>query len=426
MNKKRISIMMSLIIMVMCCTASFGSEIDIGQEKEITFGNSVCHTVSANPSTPSQSFTGDFIARQGWFGNIGPGIGTSEVGYVRLADDVFFSISYDERYEDKGKIPFQYGYSHDNWKDVAYTPNIIGVPTTAEKEKRIHFTADSSNNFTVSAPKLDVEGFNFINVGWVCEVDFTPQGSQYVYIEAGKPYTFKESTIRPRHDSDYWFFPVLEISENEIIEPFTYTEGGHTVNISINRTPQYTGKKIRATDIFESFELDGKSIEQDKIKLSVSKGVNAYSKIKIRLKKVKGIDKATNNILKGMNIGEVTIMPFIAKEYVPNTKEFTKEGQITGKVKVKTYDNPELSQDVTIKNPSIIVSKKGRYSSNKTKGSLIKPKFKRDWNCGGVSGSYERSDTVLSRTYEALLFYGNNVHGIVMYYLSPIREKKSE
>ncbi len=374
--------------------------------------------------TPSQFVKGCFQASR--YAVIGGGSeghweGVVEVAYVSFDENIYHQFSgtpYDDidKYNKSGwRFPFAYDYSHDDWIDIQ--PYYADRPvSTSERVKIIPFTASISNNYTVSVPELYIEGFR--HVGWFASND------ERIFIETGKPYTFKESELRDPdfynspsvvfNQYGYTFYPVFEMVSNEApIEGFSFEKDGHTVSASINRTPQYTGSKIKAGDIFEKIEIDGTAVDPYKIKLSVSKGKDAGSNVSVKLKKVKGFDKSVNRSLKGLDFGSVTIIPALIKQVVPKTKVYSEEGQAM--LDAKEYedyhakDGTMVIQDDDVKAVYLIVSKNGKYSFNNKKMKKIKLRYQKEWGqVGGDFGDESHS------SFQCVEIYGKNARGIVL------------
>ncbi len=270
-----------------------------------------------------------------------------------------------------------------------WTNSFDGWEVTDKGAHYKSFSANESNNYTIITPVVTAE--NFIHTGWMMHGhDESMRNNNYI-IPAGKSFTFPENWPAATNtwNGNYDLYPVVVYtgsqSANDKIETVSINKGGHTVSANINVTPAYTGSKIKAGDVIESLELDGKKINVDDIKVKVDKNKAVGSEVSVYIKKIKGVDKATNKELKGELLGKVTIRPIVVQELLTSpTKTYSKEGQVYVKAKGSKA-----------KAAYVYVPKKGKYSDSK---KVKKIKIK-------------KSDFEYAADFSTIIFIGKTVVG---------------
>ncbi len=334
-NKKAIGLLLSAALAVTSVIPTFASEnvsnVDISiQNIQDTIGN-----FGANTYT---------------FGTQTNGVLIVDTGFVETKDGNGSFGNGNYNMIDSDEYDFSYDYSLDNWEEY----NRDGIAML----KKISFSINAKNNYTVNIPKIKVNG-SYKLVGWIDALAGV-DGKSVVILPAKGTFKFDESVAVPRHPEDggYAFAPLLEYvgqSINEKFQTVSFNEGGHTVSANINVTPAYTGSKIKAGDVIESLEIDGQKISADKVKVKVDKAKAAGSTVEVKIQKIKGLDKETNKLLKGKSLGSVTIRPIVAQELLTSpTKTYSKEGQVYVKAKGDK-----------VKAVYVYVPKKGKYSDSK-------------------------------------------------------------
>lgn len=205
-------------------------------------------------------------------------------------------------------------------------------------------TANKDNGFKITAPLATKPGYKVVK--WVV------LGQSTNTIAAGADKAFDPVLTEDDSYEVYYVAVVekLDTTSTNVIK----NVNGHTVEVTYNQTPAYTGKKLNAGALGIEVLLDGKDVTGlTKFKIKGKKTVS--SDVTISIKSIKGLDKDTNKALKNKEIGTAKIRPIEVSEVTLfNSKDFSgREGQIAVKVK-----------NDTVKKVSAIVANGYKFDKN--------------------------------------------------------------
>lgn len=200
-------------------------------------------------------------------------------------------------------------------------------------------TGNKANGFKITAPIAVAPGYKFVK--WVRTTSKVADGKYYTVIdESAENATIAagaSATFEPVIDGGKWVY------YDAVVTPL-YTEStnvikdvnGHTVEVTYDKTPAYTGKKLSGGNIVTAVVLDGQDVtDLTKFKVKGSKTVG--SEVTVTIKSIKGLDKDTNKALKDKEVGTAKIRPIEVNEVTLfDSKNYAGEGQITVKLKGDT------------------------------------------------------------------------------------------
>ena len=259
-----------------------------------------------------------------------------------------------------------------------YTPIEVDKIRYADSDKNAYkdpwreYYADKSNNFTITAPKVVVEGYEFSK--WISDAKAWEGKSDDYDVLQGEPKTYPK--ITDGKEKEIRYVPVLKAggaqsSNDKIVEKtISSNAGNHTINAKINEAPAYSGGKLRASDFISEFKIDGVTYPAKDIKITTEGGKTVGSTVTVKIKKIKGASKQVNKDIKGTVLGTVKIRPIDVSEVVTGASTYTKEGQIVVKI----------NNSGAIKSIKAIVSKKGVNSGNSKAKKLKVKKSTYDYN----------------------------------------------
>lgn len=213
-------------------------------------------------------------------------------------------------------------------------------------------TANKANSFKITAPIAVAPSYKFVK--WA-QVTTSSNGDNIIDTTAENPTVTAgaSATFEPVIDGGKRVYysavvtPLDDVSTNTIKDV-----NGHTVKVTYNKTPAYTGKKLNAGALDIRVELDGQNVTSfAKFKIKGSKTVG--SEVTITLKSIKGLDKDTNKALKDKEVGTAKIRPIEVSEVTLVKKTYSQEGQIAVKLKGDT-----------VKKVTVMVPDKYKFDKN--------------------------------------------------------------
>lgn len=241
------------------------------------------------------------------------------------------------------------------------TVNFVDDQSEYETNGYVTKTATKSSGYKLTTPLVTITGTGTVSgidvkykpVKWITLGAYNKyisgSGSNY-YIDGSTPsanvgeaITYDESLFvdddgnAKGNEYDY----VLIVEPVDTVSAKSLSANGHTIDITYNTTPAYSGKKLSFGDLGGTLKIDGKTVDNSLIKFKVKGKKTVGSTVTFTLKSIKGLDKDTNKALKGETLDTITIRAIQASDVDLWDKTYTTEGvmvvKINKKNKVKVF-----------------------------------------------------------------------------------------
>lgn len=233
-----------------------------------------------------------------------------------------------------------YGYIVADNGDGTYEP--IGyekctfIDNDAVSGVSMNKTANAAGGFKVTAPYAVADGYQAVK--WVGLTSKVATYGEYWTADPDLPEVAPGATLqldasKYTAKADYDEYYALVVKELNTVSSTSISGNGHVIEIDLNTTPAYTGRKIKASDILEGITLDGKEIDPSLVKIKTTGDKKVGSSVTVTLKRITGLDAVTNKAIAGKELSKVTIRPIEASETALWSKQFEKEGQMLVKMK---------------------------------------------------------------------------------------------
>lgn len=233
-----------------------------------------------------------------------------------------------------------YGYIVADNGDGTYKP--IGyekctfIDNDAVSGVSMNKTANAAGGFKVTAPYAVADGYQAVK--WVGLTSKVATDGEYWTADPALPEVAPGATLQLDSSkytakADYDEYYALVVKELDTVSSTSISGNGHVIEIDLNTTPAYTGRKIKASDILEGITLDGKAIDPSLVKIKTKGDKKVGSSVTVTLKRITGLDAVTNKAIAGKELSTITIRPIEASETALWSKQFEKEGQMLVKMK---------------------------------------------------------------------------------------------
>lgn len=253
--------------------------------------------------------------------------------------NVWFGGNTTDKYKNENT---DYGYIVADNGDGTYTSMgrfCTFIDNDAVSGVSMNKTTNAAGGFKVTAPYAVADGYQAVkwvgilpdsvewvdgNIQWTADPDL-PE------VVPGATLQLDSSKYTAKADYDEYY--ALVVKKLDTVSSTSISGNGHVIEIDLNTTPAYTGRKIKAIDILKGITLDGKEIDPNLVKIKTTGDKKVGSSVTVTLKRITGLDAVTNKAIAGKELSKITIRPIEASETALWSKRFYKEGQILVKMK---------------------------------------------------------------------------------------------